>query len=42
MPFSKKAKRELLDVYTLNAITTLDFLTDISQKLQKGAFFHLS
>ena len=38
MSFSKKAKQELLGVYTLNAITTLDFLLTSAKNCKKAQF----
>ena len=38
MPFSKKAKRELLDVYALLAITALDFLLTSAKNWKRAQF----
>ena len=38
MPFSKKAKRELLDVYTLTTITALDLLLTSAKNCKRAQF----
>ena len=38
MQFSKKAKRELLDVYALTAITALDFLLTSAKNCKRVQF----
>ena len=38
MQFSKKAKSELLDVYTLTAITALDFLLTSGKNCKRAQF----
>ena len=38
MPFSKKAKRELLYVYALNAIKALDFLMTSAKNCKRAQF----
>ena len=38
MPFSKKAKQELLDVYALTAITALDFLLTSAKNCKRARF----
>ena len=38
MQFSKKAKRELLDVYALTAITALDFLLTSAKNWKRVQF----
>ena len=38
MQFCKKAKRELLDVYELTAITALDFLLTSTKNCKKAQF----
>ena len=38
MPFSKKTKRELLDVYALTAITALDILLTSAKNCKSAQF----
>ena len=38
MPISKKAKQELLDVYTLNVIAALDILLTSAKKCKRTQF----
>ena len=38
MQFSKKAKRELLDVYALSPITALDFLLTSAKNCKRAQY----
>ena len=38
MPFSKKAKRELFDVYALTAITAVDFWLTSAKNCKRAQF----